>query len=279
MLKRTYGEAIDEALRFLPFTDRGTLEYLWKQYKHWSLTDWLQQQHEVVPEQEWIWFQQAQEKLRQHYPVQYILGFESFYGYDFQVTEDTLIPRPETELLVERILQRYDEQTSLKVLDLGTGTGAIAITLKKERPQWQIVATDISSDALSVAKKNAAQLDAEVRFCCGDLFAPLMGESFDLIVSNPPYIAEEERDVMDESVKQFEPSQALFAKHHGLFIYERLAQESPHHLNKKGSLYLEIGYRQGRAVRQLMMDAFPQGEVEVLKDYSDHDRMVIVQSR
>lgn len=276
MRKRTYGEAIDESLRFLPSLDRSTLEYLWKQYKHWTLTDWLSHCHDEMISQDEEWFRMAITALQSHYPVQYILGFETFYGYDFQVTEDTLIPRPETELLVEQILNSYSTDSKLSILDIGTGTGAIAITLKKERPQWDITATDISNKALEVAKKNAKQLNAEVKFKQGDLFEAIAGKKFDVIVSNPPYIAEEERCEMDESVKRFEPSQALFAPHHGLAIYERLAKEASDYLNDDGAIYLEIGYRQGKMVSQFFKEAFPTRSVEVLPDYSGHDRMVIV---
>lgn len=277
MPKRTYGEAFKEALLFLqPQVDEATLRYLFQQRKHWSLTDWLVHQSDELTLEDEKWLQQNLPKLADHYPVQYLTGYETFYDREFKVNEDTLIPRPETELLVEQVLLNHTNDESLTVVDMGTGTGAIAITLKKERPNWQVIATDISKGALDVAKQNAELLGAEVIFYQGSLTEPIQDLAVDLFISNPPYIAEDEKAVMDESVLKYEPHTALFAKHKGLFIYEALAEQLPALLTANGEVYLEIGYQQGKAVQQCMQTAFPQKEVQVLNDYSGQNRMVIV---
>lgn len=274
MLKITYKEALEEALLFLQNQDEATIRYLIQQYKHWALTDWLIHQQDEIPAAELNWLKQALLKLKDSYPVQYITGYETFYEREFKVTEDTLIPRPETELLVEQILLRHPDEEPLTVVDLGTGTGAIAITLKKERPSWQVIAIDLSPQALTVAKENARRLEADVDFRLGDLLAPL-DETIDLFVSNPPYIAVDEWGEMDESVRQFEPKLALFAENEGLAIYQRIAADLPAYLANDGAFYLEIGHRQGTAVKQIMQSAFPQHDIEVLADYSGLDRMII----
>lgn len=211
-------------------------------------------------------------------PVQHILGYEWFYDRPFKVTADTLIPRPETEEIVAKFLARNGQkQDSLTVLDVGTGTGAIAITVKKERPMDLVTAIDISSEALSVAKENALKLDADIRFLEGDLSAPVSHEKFDVVLSNPPYISEAERPLVDDIVFFNEPHLALFAKHDGLFIYERLAKELPYLMKPAGQIILEIGFQQGIAVKKLFTTAFPFAKVTVEKDMSGLDRMIYVQ--
>ncbi|MFO1371960.1 MAG: peptide chain release factor N(5)-glutamine methyltransferase [Candidatus Competibacteraceae bacterium] len=196
-------------------------------------------------------------------PVAYILGRREFWSLELEVGPDTLIPRPETELLVELALARSPAHQRLTVADLGTGSGAIALALALERPQMRVVATDRSPAALTVARRNAQRLGiANVEFREGDWCAPLAGESFDLIVSNPPYVAAVDPHWRQGELR-FEPFSALVAGDDGLEALRLIIAQAPAHLKPDGWLLLEHGYDQGEAVPALLRE---RGFVEV----SDH---------
>ena len=181
--------------------------------------------------------------LHENKPIQYLIGTSCFYGYDFIVNENVLIPRFETEELVENILYKYDEHfggKKVEVCDLATGSGCIAITLAKEEPNMHVVATDISKEALEVAKLNNQKFDANVKFLQGDMLTPLKGKKFDIFVSNPPYIPENE-DV-DSLVKDNEPNLALFGGDDGMKFYRIILQGLRPLLNKKALVAFEHGY-------------------------------------
>jgi release factor glutamine methyltransferase len=197
-------------------------------------------------------------------PLAYILGHREFFGRRFRVTPSVLIPRQETELLIETALELTVPVK--RVLDIGTGSGCIATTLKLERPDWDVWAVDISGAALQVARENAETLGAEITFRHSDLFSGLAGERFDLIVSNPPYIGVEEE--LPVEVRSFEPGTALFAENRGLRIYELISEVYRDYLTPGGSMVLEIGQTQGEAVAGLFGG-------EVLKDLSGNDRVVV----
>ena len=160
-----------------------------------------------------------------------------------------------------------------------SGTGVIGITIKKERPQDDVTAIDLSKEALLVAKENGESLHANVRFLLGDLTEPIKKEKFDIVISNPPYIGVDEKKYMDDSVLNYEPELALFAENEGLAVYQRLAKELPSILKPNGQIYLEIGFKQGSAVKSLFLEAFPTADVTIEKDMSGQDRLlkVIVQ--
>ena len=197
-------------------------------------------------------------------PLAYILGHREFFGRRFRVTPSVLIPRQETELLIETALELMVPVK--RVLDIGTGSGCIATTLKLERPDWDVWAVDISGAALQVARENAETLGAEITFRHSDLFSGLAGERFDLIVSNPPYIGVEEE--LPVEVRSFEPGTALFAENRGLRIYELISEVYREYLTPGGSIVLEIGQTQGEAVAGLFGG-------KVLKDLSGNDRVVV----
>ena len=210
-------------------------------------------------------------------PVQYVLGSESFYGRTFKVNEHVLIPRPETEELLYETFARAKKifkEKHIAMADIGTGSGAIAITFKNEWPEATVTATDISKKALEVAAQNAKQLHAEITFKEGNLTEPLTNSTWDIILSNPPYIAFEEADSMSETVLDFEPHRALFAEEDGLFFYRKLAENLPTLMNKPSLIGLEIGYGQGPAVHKLFTDAFPTAKVEIVKDINGKNRML-----
>ena len=189
-----------------------------------------------------------------HEPIQYILGEQEFYGLSFAVTPDVLIPRPETEHLVEALLARVPHDMPLTIADIGTGSGAIAIALAHTLRDAQVAALDISEAALAIARCNAEthQVADRVRFLKSDLLSAVAGESFDAIVSNPPYVAEADRATLEPQVRDYEPAFALFAGPSGLDIYERLIPQAQLALKPGGWLLMEIGQGQREALAQLL---------------------------
>lgn len=184
-------------------------------------------------------------------PVAYITGQREFWSLNLSVNQYTLIPRPETELLVEYILQHYPENSEIKLADLGTGSGAIALALASERPNWEITATDKSQQALNIARHNANQLQLNnIEFHPGSWFEPLENQQFDIIVSNPPYIAEEDEHLSLGDVR-FEPRSALSSGHEGLDDIRQIADLARHHLKTGGLLIIEHGYDQKEKIFQI----------------------------
>ncbi len=215
--------------------------------------------------------------LYENKPVQYLIGTSCFYGYDFIVNEDVLIPRFETEELVENILYRYDKyfpNQKVQVCDLATGSGCIGITLAKEESNMQVVATDISSAALDVARKNNQKLGANVQFLMGDMLEPLKDYQFDIFVSNPPYIPERE-DVMS-LVKDNEPNIALFGGEDGLKFYRIILSGVKPLLKKKAMICFEHGYDKKTEINALAKTYFPEARIENLKDLEGKDRMTFI---
>jgi release factor glutamine methyltransferase len=190
-------------------------------------------------------------------PIQYITGQTEFYGLPFSVTRDVLIPRPETEHLVERVLALAAAFPHPRIADIGTGSGAIAIALAHHLPHAAITAIDLSDRALALAQENAAlnDVDTRIRFLRGDLLAPVANERFDLIVSNPPYVAEADRPSLSVEVRDHEPALALFAGADGLAVYQRLIPAAHAALAPGGFLALEIGAGQSSAVASLLTAA------------------------
>lgn len=200
-------------------------------------------------------YQQLFERRMQGEPIAYILGKREFFGLEFKVTPATLIPRPDTELLVEQALLRIPERQSCEVLDLGTGTGVIALSIAHERPQAQVVAVDASVAALQVARANQIDLGlSNVTLLSSDWFDALVEQRFDIIVSNPPYIASEDRHLQQGDVR-FEPLTALAAGEDGLRDILKICSMSMQFLNPKGCLLFEHGYDQAQSVRSLLLAA------------------------
>jgi release factor glutamine methyltransferase len=215
-------------------------------------------------------------------PVQYITGAAEFYGLRFEVNRDVLIPRPETELLVEKTIALARERSGsgmkrgLCLVDVGTGSGAIALTLANALPSARITGTEISPAALAVAKANAALHGAQdgVRFVEGDLLKPVAGERFDFVISNPPYVPERDRASLDVEVRDYEPAQALFAGDDGLAVCRRLIPAAFAALDPEGMLLLEIGYGQRDAV-QAQFERAGFGGVEFAADLQGIPRVAM----
>ncbi len=210
-------------------------------------------------------------------PLPYITGRVEFYGLDFTVTPAVLIPRPETELLVEEALVWLQDHPQATAADIGAGSGCIAVTLAVQTPALRLIATDCSLAALSVARANAERHGVAVRitFLEGDLLAPLLAP-VELLVSNPPYVAEDEWDALPSSVRR-EPRAALLAGPEGLDALRRLLGQAPEFLRSGGLLLIEIGERQGTAARALAQAAFPHADVRILTDLAGKERLLRVQ--
>lgn len=205
-----------------------------------------------------------------HEPLQYVLGETEFYGYKFFVDSAVLIPRPETEYLVEKIIKENPELSS--VIDIGTGSGVIAISLKKELPNSIITATDISVKALEIAKINAVENKAEIKFILSNLYENV-NNRFDVIVSNPPYIPIEEYRELSSEVKDFEPESALLTTEEGLLYYKRLLKDAKKHLNPNGTIYFEIGHDQSDRIKKIA-EKMGFSDIETVKDLNGFDRIM-----
>lgn len=222
-------------------------------------------------------FENGLNQLKNGTPLAYVLGSQPFWLLDFAVNEHTLIPRADTQVLVERALKVGDVLEgscgkNLSVLDLGTGSGIIAICLKHERAHWRLTATDFSFEALKVARQNAAHNQTDVRFLQGSWFEPTnQAEKFHLIASNPPYIADDDAHLAELT---FEPNSALVAADNGLADIAHIAQHAPMHLHDAGWLLVEHGYTQGAAVRNIFTkNGF--ADVATIKDYGGNERVTL----
>ena len=251
-----------------------SLSFVYRSLKNLSFTDLVFALQQEVTEEEEVFVKGIFQQLAAHKPAQYIIGQADFYGMQLKVDDRVLIPRPETEELVELILAENSEE-NLKVLDIGTGSGAIALALAKNRAAWSVTAADISQESLDLASENAKNQKLNIFFKKSDCFAEI-SEKYDIIVSNPPYISREDELEVGLNVLYSEPHLALFADEDGLAIYRRIAEDAKYHLKDGGKIYLEIGYKQGQSVPDLFRKHLPEKRVRTLKDQFGQDRMVVV---
>jgi len=249
-----------------------SLSFVYRALNEISFTDFVLKLRIEVSQEEREQLKAIQKQLLAHKPAQYIIGSSDFHGLNLKVDERVLIPRPETEELVELILSENPE-TPLSVLDIGTGSGAIALALANSRPDWKIIASDLSKDALTLARENAQSCGLNLTFVQSDCLYAIQGK-FDIIASNPPYISEEDKDEVGLNVLTSEPHMALFAEEDGYAVYRKIAEQAGDYLTEKGKIYLEIGYKQGDGVVDLLKQFFPQKRIRVLKDQFGKDRMV-----
>jgi len=217
----------------------------------------------------------------QHKPIAYLTGKIEFYSLELNVCPDCMIPRPETELLVERAIEFLRTRNGKQfVCDLCTGSGCIAIAIARNCPDANIIATDISDTALSVAAKNTEKhrLKSQIKLLCGDLFDPIVPQldtdKFDLIVCNPPYVSAPEYEKLSKNIKDYEPKVALYAGDDGLDIYRRIAKKTDLFLKPDSALILEIGFAQGPVIKELLEKTGMFTEIRNEKDYHNNDRIV-----
>ena len=251
-----------------------SLSFVYRSLKNLSFTDFIFAIQQEVTEEEKEFVEEIYKKLAAHIPAQYIIGHADFFGMQLKVDERVLIPRPETEELVELILAENPKE-NLKVLDIGTGSGAIALALAKSRPDWIITASDISQDAIDLASKNVEIQNLNIFLKKSDCFSKISSK-YDIIVSNPPYISRSDESEIGLNVLHSEPHLALFADEDGLAIYRKIAEESKDYLSDGGKIYLEIGYKQGSSVPTLFKENLPDKRVRTLKDQFGQDRMVVI---
>lgn len=235
---------------------------------------------EEVDSQLYDEFQSGMKRYMDGEPIQYIKGKESFFSRDFIVNENVLIPRYETEELVENILYKiddyFDTYTSIELCDVGTGSGAIAISLALEEPKLNVVATDISEEALEVARMNAKELGASVEFYQGDMLQPLIDRDIkvDIFVSNPPYIPSEQD--IESVVKDNEPHVALFGGHDGLYFYRKIFADAKKVIKDRSLLAFEMGFDQRELMSEAVEHYFPNVPYEIIKDINGKDRMLFI---
>jgi release factor glutamine methyltransferase len=237
----------------------------------------------IVDERSLATYRELVKRAGEQEPIAYLTGRAHFFNLEFQVTRDVLIPRPDTETLVENVLQTVRHQAGLeapRVLDLCTGSGCIAAALAKSLKNAIVLAIDISQPAVDIAKRNIEQLGLADRVSVeqGDLFEPISrivdARPFDLIVANPPYIATDQVQALDKSVRDFEPLSALDGGVDGLTIHRRILERAPHHLVPGGRIFLEIAFDQGPAAREMMATYPAFDDVRILKDYGGRDRVL-----
>ncbi|VEE22292.1 HemK protein [Streptococcus equinus] len=254
--------------------DPENLTYVFRELKGWSLLDFILHQNKDVSTQDQALIEDIMSQLKEHRSPQYITGKAYFRDLELDVDERVLIPRPETEELVDLVLKE-NSKADLQILDIGTGSGAIAISLKSARPDWHVTASDISSEALQLAKENSERKQVSLDFIESDVFNQISGK-FDVIISNPPYIAYGDEGEVGVNVLASEPHLALFADEDGFAIYRRIIEGANSHLTENGKLYFEIGYKQGDGMRRLLAQHFPEKRVRVIQDVFGKDRMVVM---
>ncbi len=233
----------------------------------------------IISEENLVLLQKAIERLKTFEPIQYIIGNSYFYGLTFFVNKSVLIPRPETEELVEMIVKSHKwHQNTLKILDIGTGSGCIAVSLAKFLKNSEVFAIDNSPEALKVAKKNAFENGVEIFFIEDDILSPksiINDMQFDIIVSNPPYVTDSEKPLMQPNVLNFEPDTALFVPDDNpLIYYKKISEFAQKKLNLNGNLYFEINQNYGRELIDLMNQIFPKSKLILIKDLSGNDRFI-----
>ena len=235
---------------------------------------------ELTEEDEQKYFQLINKHIKDDTPLSHLVGFEYFYDRKFKVTSDVLSPRMETEELVYKVIDyiRKNNLTNIKILDLCTGSGIIGITLKKELEEFdvKILASDISSRALTVAKENASSLKEDISFVESDLFSNIQ-DKFDIIVSNPPYIAHDDKKTIKENVLNYDPHLALFAGEEGMYFYRNIIEKSRSYLNEKGIMFFEIGYDQKEKI--ITLGENNKFETVVYKDINGRDRIAVLKSQ
>ena len=251
--------------------------YLIEEYLDLQRIDFSLQPNKIIENTDFLKFEKALNRLKKEEPIQYILGKTEFYGYPFLVTKDTLIPRPETEELVEWILQELEFQKKKKtsILDIGTGSGCIAISLAKKNKNLSVSAIDVSKEALEIAKQNAKLNEVNINLIEKDiLLTKELDTAFDVIVSNPPYVRELEKVEIKNNVLQNEPHSALFVSDSNpLIFYSKIADLAKNHLTKNGLLFFEINQYLGQETK-VMLSKKGFKNIELRKDLFGNDRMI-----
>jgi len=256
----------------------ASTEFLLKKSMRISRTDLYLKSDKVLTKKEEIQYLNWLDQRRKHKPVWYITGEIEFYGLDLLVDSNVLVPRPETELMIEEILKKTKGRTGLTALDVGTGSGAIILTLAKETPNGNFFASDISAEALSVSRKNAKKHNLTVDFRKGDLLAPWVDQKFDLVTANLPYVPHEDMASLAFDIIHHEPRVALDGGEGGVEVYRRFFNELPAVLNKRALVFCEIGNGQGDKLVDIVKKNINNVEIKVIKDYGQSDRIIYIKT-
>lgn len=278
---RTTHEALRWASSFLleRNLEEPVAEWLLRHYLQINRSGLLMRLHEPIDAHHVARLKEDLMKHASGVPIQHLIGYEEFFGRRFKVNEHVLIPRPETEELIVLLCKRKRElfaNEKVTLVDVGTGSGAISITMEKEE-NLRVIATDLSPSALAVAKENAKQLDANVAFFEGDLLEPLLDRKMkvDLFVSNPPYIPLTEIDQLAPHVRDHEPHLALFGGEDGLDLYRRIIKQLPFVMKHKGLIAFEVGIEQAKLVEEMLAHTFPKAKTEIVIDINGKERIVV----
>ena len=258
-----------------PLNTRLLLQHILGDVDHTYLIAHEDQELTAVQEQTFLAYL---DRAAQGEPIPYIIGHAPFFDMDLHVSPAVLIPRPETEQLVETAVSLTKARNYSHIVDTGTGSGCIPIALARELPHARIKATDISAEALTIARQNAAKFAPDrIRFYQGDLLQPIT-EPIDLITANLPYVTDHEWTMLDDGVKLYEPQLALKGGPDGLDVIRELLNQATHKLTSSGAILLEIGWKQGQAAKDLAASIFPTAHIELKQDYAGQDRFVTIQT-
>ena len=254
--------------------EKSRTEWLMLDLFHWNKTDLLLHLNDEVTAEHLKLYEKATERMLTGEPIQYIVGHQTFYGETFKVNQHCLIPRPETEEVMLHFFHQLKHED--QVVDIGTGSGNIPIMLKKLDPTLKVYATDLYSEPLEIAKDNAKKHNTEINFLQGDTLTPLFeqGLKFNGLISNPPYIDNEEAKMMEETVLKYEPHHALFAESHGYQIYDQILSQLPKVLLPHAKVVFEIGFKQGEQLKQMIYERYPHLEVNLIKDINGNNRII-----
>ena len=217
---------------------------------------------------------EAYKKLEENYPIQYLIGYVDFYNTKINVNESVLIPRYETEILVDETIKFLKEKKYKKIIDICTGSGAIAIALKKHL-NIEMDACDISEEALNTAQENDLENNTKINFFKIDILKENINKKYDCIVSNPPYVKHDETVSLET---KYEPQIALFANNNGLEFYEKIIKDAVNMLNNNGSIIFEIGATQAESIKKIALSYFPNSNIRVIKDFNNYDRIMFIET-
>lgn len=283
----TVKELLDKTkkeLRNIPVEEpESSAEFLLRYVLKMDRAEFFAGLDRVLTEKEVKNYQRLISRKKNHEPVWQIVGRVEFWGLDFEVNGDVLVPRPETEFLVQEVLKTVKEKKSkpASILDIGTGAGPIIIALAKELEEGEFYASDVSKEALLVAQKNvkANGLSDKITLKAGSLFEPWPGQKFDIITANLPYIPHEDLPGLTVEIYHYEPRVALDGGDGGLVIYEEFIKELPRHLNKKGMVFCEIGKDQGKLFTNIVQKYLPNTKINILKDLAGFDRIGVIKTQ
>jgi len=257
--------------------DKKTARILLSDILHKTTSEIILKEEEKLKQKEYYQYKRLENRIAKGNPIQYVLKKTNFLGNDFYINKNVLIPRPETESLTKKtneLIKKYFKNENIKVLEIGTGSGVIAITLKKQNNNYEVTATDISKKALKVAKKNQKNQQVDIKLINTDI-AKNIKNKYDVLISNPPYIPKNSKTVEEQVIKH-EPHLALFAEENGLYFYKRILKETKNNLNETNIIAFEIGENQAEEIKQMAEKTYENPEIIIEKDANNFERYIFI---